>query len=139
MLDQVVQVLLEHGADVTSRDDTHSTPLHLASLNAYPGIVRLLIEHGADVNARDRSRNTPLFLALSSWQLKFMWLLIESDVPVNRRHRSLLPELLDLLASPKRSPLLAALNHEHTKARARARGLTWEREAYFFGVSVKTG
>jgi ankyrin repeat protein len=29
--DETILVLLEHGADVTARDDTHSTPLHLAS------------------------------------------------------------------------------------------------------------
>ena len=62
---QIAQVLLEHGADVTSRDDTHSTPLHLAASNPDLEIVRLLIKHGADVNARNRNNFTPLHLASS--------------------------------------------------------------------------
>ena len=62
---EMIQVLLEHGADMTSRDDTRSAPLHLASSNASPRLVRLLIEHGADVNARDQSHSTPLHLVSS--------------------------------------------------------------------------
>ena len=58
-----VEVLLEHGADLTARDDTHSTPLHLASSKGSPEIVRLLIKRCADVNALDRNRKTPLHLA----------------------------------------------------------------------------
>ena len=61
----IAQVLLEHGADVTLRDDTHSTPLHLAASNPDLEIARLLIKHGADVNARNRSNLTPLHLASS--------------------------------------------------------------------------
>lgn len=60
-----VQVLLAHGADVTARDDTHSTPLHLASSRGTPEIVQLLIEHGADVNALNGNRKTPLHLSSS--------------------------------------------------------------------------
>ena len=61
---EVIRVLLEHGADVTARDGTRSTPLHVASLTRSPQTARLLIEHGADVNAPDRSLNMPLHLAL---------------------------------------------------------------------------
>jgi len=63
---EIVQVLIWHGADVTARDETHSTPLHLASSKGSSGTVKLLIRHGADVNARDRSHSTPLHLAASS-------------------------------------------------------------------------
>ncbi|KAH9056537.1 hypothetical protein EDB87DRAFT_1687340 [Lactarius vividus] len=59
-----VKLLIEHGADVTTRDGSHRTPLHLASswddiygqyLKPYKNyikaeIVQLLIEHGADVS-----------------------------------------------------------------------------------------
>lgn len=60
---KTVQVLLEYGADVTARDDTRSTPLHLALSTGAPEIAQLLIEHGADVNALDRNRQTPLHLS----------------------------------------------------------------------------
>jgi ankyrin repeat protein len=62
---ETIQVLLEHGADVTARDETHTTPLHLAASIESPEIVRLLIQHGADINAPDRNGKMPLHLALA--------------------------------------------------------------------------
>ena len=59
----VVQVLIEHGADVTAQDNNLSTPLHLASSEGNAEIARVLIENGADINARDGSHKTPLHLA----------------------------------------------------------------------------
>jgi ankyrin repeat protein len=61
-----MRLLIEHGADVKAQDETHSTPLHMASSSGIPEIVQLLIEHGADVSGRDRRHRTPLHLA-SSW------------------------------------------------------------------------
>ena len=60
---ETVRVLLEYGADVTARDDTCSTPLHLALRSLK--LARLLIEHGADINAMDGKLKTPLHLASS--------------------------------------------------------------------------
>lgn len=60
------RVLLEHGADVNARDDTHSTPLHLASYMGNGKAVGLLIQHGADVNAQDERQRTPLHRVVSS-------------------------------------------------------------------------
>ena len=74
---EVVRVLLEHGADVTARDGTRSTPLHVASLTQSPQSARLLIEHGADVNAPDRNLKTPLHLALSWVSVKPAQLLLQ--------------------------------------------------------------
>ena len=61
-----VQLLIKHGADVTARNDTHSTPLHLASSKGSAESVDLLIQHGSDVNAKDVNQSTPLHLAASS-------------------------------------------------------------------------
>ena len=60
--------LIRHGADVTARDDTHSTPLHIASSKDKESalFVDLLIRHGADVNALNREGSTPLHVAASS-------------------------------------------------------------------------
>ena len=59
---ETVQVLLEHDADVTARDDTHSTPLHLASSEGSLEITQLLVKYGAAINARDGNGKTPLHL-----------------------------------------------------------------------------
>jgi ankyrin repeat protein len=60
------RVLLEHGADVSARDDSHSTPLHLVSYMGNGKAVGLLIRHGADVNAQDERHRTPLHRVVSS-------------------------------------------------------------------------
>ena len=61
-----MQVLIRHGADVTARDNTQSTPLHLASSKWCAEAVNLLIRHGADVDSRNGNQSTPLHLAASS-------------------------------------------------------------------------
>jgi ankyrin repeat protein len=61
-----VQLLIEHGADVTALDEAYFTALHLASSQGSAAVVQLLIEHGADVAAQDGNHRTPLHLA-SSW------------------------------------------------------------------------
>ena len=60
-----VKLLINHGADVTARDETLRTPLHLAAFSGSTKTVQLLIEHGADVTAQDRRKKTPLHLTFS--------------------------------------------------------------------------
>ncbi|KAN0134304.1 Ankyrin repeat-containing domain protein [Lactarius tabidus] len=60
----VMQLLIQRGADITLRDNLNSTPLHLAALRGGTDSVKLLIEHGADVNAQNKENSTPLHLAL---------------------------------------------------------------------------
>ena len=66
LMTKTVQVLLGLGADVTVRDDTYRTPLHLASSRGLSEIVRLLIEHGTNVNVLDGNYKTPLHV-VSTW------------------------------------------------------------------------
>jgi ankyrin repeat protein len=61
---EVVRILIQHGADVTARDETHSTPLHLAASSAFTGsILRLLLSHGPNVGAKDDRGRTPFQIA----------------------------------------------------------------------------
>lgn len=57
----IVQLLLEHGADVNAYDNDGTTPLHVVD---FVGIAQLLLERGADVNAEDNDGETPLNHAL---------------------------------------------------------------------------
>src|SRR4029453_18323004 len=50
--DEVVQLLLAHGADVNQGDNAGFTPLHLATANGYIESARTLLEAGANPNAR---------------------------------------------------------------------------------------
>ena len=84
----IVQVLIEHGADVTALDNTRATPLHLASSGGSAETMRVLIKHGADVSARNGSRQTPLHLASSSGSTETAWLLLNHGVDVNAQDAS---------------------------------------------------
>ncbi len=59
----VVAVLLEHGADVNAtnkNDHWGTTPLHAAAHANQRAIAELLIAHGADIHATNLNGRTPL-------------------------------------------------------------------------------
>jgi ankyrin repeat protein len=60
---EVARLLVEHGSDVSARDEKGWTPLHSMSLNGRMDLARFLVEHGADVAALDKKGWTPLHLA----------------------------------------------------------------------------
>ncbi|RYP05212.1 hypothetical protein DL765_009909 [Monosporascus sp. GIB2] len=56
----VVQQLLEKGADIEAKDDYGRTPLIVAAWRGYRAIVQQLLEKGADIEAKNSFRGTPL-------------------------------------------------------------------------------
>jgi hypothetical protein len=63
---EILQLLLERGADVNSRTKNGTTPLHTAVLyNRYEAAEKLLGK-GADINAQSASGATPLALATAA-------------------------------------------------------------------------
>ncbi|XP_075791247.1 poly [ADP-ribose] polymerase tankyrase-2 isoform X3 [Pelodiscus sinensis] len=56
----VVEYLLQSGANVHARDDGGLIPLHNACSFGHVEVVNLLLHHGADPNARDNWNYTPL-------------------------------------------------------------------------------
>lgn len=56
----VVEHLLQNGANVHARDDGGLIPLHNACSFGHAEVVQLLLKHGADPNARDNWNYTPL-------------------------------------------------------------------------------
>lgn len=56
---EMANYLISRGANVSARNDTGITPLHLA---AYPEMVELLVRHGADLEAREAGGRTPLHI-----------------------------------------------------------------------------
>ena len=60
---EVVNVLLELGANVNNADHESDTPLHYAVANGNLEMVAKLIEHGADVCARNAYQITPVWIA----------------------------------------------------------------------------
>ena len=82
---EMVQVLLDYGADVNTQNDLFDTPLNFALLDDHqiePKVARLLVEHGADPNRRGYKGFTALHLASKSGQLEIVRLLIEHGASV---------------------------------------------------------
>ena len=59
------QVLLDAGADVNSKDECGTTPLHAAAHTGDVGLVKLLIAHGAKLDATSTTGETPLHWAMA--------------------------------------------------------------------------
>lgn len=77
---QVVQFLIEHGADVTLQTINYHTPLDFAQFcrtkDTY-GIYKLLLEKGADCNVPDLFATTAFHGALSNQNLEIIQLLLD--------------------------------------------------------------
>jgi len=65
---ELVEMLIENGADVDARDVHGYTPLILAIQAGHTDIAKVLVTHGADVNARAASAGgedgAPLYLSI---------------------------------------------------------------------------
>jgi ankyrin repeat protein len=66
----VVNYLVEHGADVNARDADNWTALMMASSTGQSDIVNYLVEHGANVNARGNRGATALSLAYNKGEME---------------------------------------------------------------------
>ncbi|KAF3002348.1 hypothetical protein E8E14_007399 [Neopestalotiopsis sp. 37M] len=62
-LEEVVEHLIDRGADIHGRDSSGRTPLHEAIRSGKQEIAKSLIDHGADVRICDSFGQTPLHVA----------------------------------------------------------------------------
>ncbi|HJO09593.1 MAG TPA: ankyrin repeat domain-containing protein [Verrucomicrobiota bacterium] len=83
--DEMVELLIEQGADVNGKDVGGGTPLGWAAKFGHKEIARLLIAQGADVNAKNYFGWTPLHEAAGVGHNKICELLIEKGADVNAR------------------------------------------------------
>jgi ankyrin repeat protein len=58
---EIIQLLIERGADVNHFDKQKWTPLHIAASYQNLEAVKILIENQADIDAQDKFGNTPLW------------------------------------------------------------------------------
>lgn len=79
---EMVNLLIDKGADINAHSSDGSTSLHVASVLGYKEIVALLIKGGADVNAKDNRDRTPLHLASQGGHIEIVKFLIEKGADI---------------------------------------------------------
>lgn len=83
--DEVVEVLLRHGANVNTKDVDLATPLHLAASRGYTGVLSLLLTSDVEIDARDANGRTALWRAVEAGHLETSKLLLRNFCKVNSR------------------------------------------------------
>ena len=66
---EIVELLINKGANVNSKDFFGVTPLHLAALGGNTEIAKILIENGANINAKNKEGESPLDITQKSFPL----------------------------------------------------------------------
>ncbi|XP_048451367.1 poly [ADP-ribose] polymerase tankyrase-1 isoform X2 [Rhincodon typus] len=82
----VVEHLLQNGANVHARDDGGLIPLHNACSFGHAEVVSLLLCHGADSNARDNWNYTPLHEAAIKGKIDVCIVLLQHGADSNIRN-----------------------------------------------------
>ena len=81
---EVVQALIEAGADVNKATTNNKTPLWIAAETGHAEVVQALIEAEADVNKAHAYGTTPLFIAAQNGHVEVVQALIEAEADVNK-------------------------------------------------------
>lgn len=79
----IINFLLNCGADVNVADDDGNTPLHYAADGEQDSVVEELCKRGADKNVRNTSGQTPLHLAVIQQDLQCVRTLLNKGADVN--------------------------------------------------------
>ena len=56
---EMIEILLQYGADIEALDNKLNTPLHYAAMYNKPDAIRFLIQHGADIHALNTDEYMP--------------------------------------------------------------------------------
>ena len=80
---EIVQHLLEHGAEVNWQSETRGTTLYTSAANFSLDIVHLLLQNGADVNLKGGWHIRPLNVAAYAGAIDIVELLLQQDIEVD--------------------------------------------------------
>ena len=98
---EIIQLLLEHGADVSASTVKGATPLMMAAAGGHIEAVRILGVRDADVNTATRKGWTALHFGAFNGSLSVVQFLLDLGAEVNSRTRD------------GKTPLVLALEREH--------------------------
>ncbi|WP_264688090.1 ankyrin repeat domain-containing protein [Wolbachia endosymbiont (group A) of Sympetrum striolatum] len=84
----VVNALIQNGANVNAEDNFKSTPLHNAARNGHIDTVKVLIAKGTDVNAKDQDGWTPLHLAAYKCHIDIVKVLLKKGADLLLKNNS---------------------------------------------------
>lgn len=79
----VVELLLDHGAQINSRDRSRLTPLHIAVTGQHKDVVALLLSRSARVESKASYDETPLMRAIQANSKDIVTLLLEHGARVD--------------------------------------------------------
>ncbi|XP_019773681.1 poly [ADP-ribose] polymerase tankyrase [Dendroctonus ponderosae] len=84
---QVVEFLLQQGADVHAKDKGGLVPLHNACSYGHYEVTELLVKHGASVNVADLWKFTPLHEAAAKGKYEIVKLLLKHGADSSKKNR----------------------------------------------------
>ncbi|MDR0740187.1 MAG: ankyrin repeat domain-containing protein [Puniceicoccales bacterium] len=82
---EIIQFLLDHGADIEIAEGQEWTALHVAVAHNNTEVVKLLLERGANANAKDENGLTPLYFAWVQGNSEITELLIDNGVEIDNQ------------------------------------------------------
>jgi ankyrin repeat protein len=109
-MDDVVNILLENGADVNFQRNDGATALFIACEMNYRTIVRLLLSYGADVNHRRDNKSTPLFMVCCKGYASIVTMLLIRNADLNICQKDASP-LFSRMFTTSSMPLWQASNN----------------------------
>jgi len=80
---ELVEQLLEQGADVSVRNDYGATPLSQAAIIGNPDVLELLLEAGADANEKGADDQTPIMIIARTGNIAAAKVLLDAGADVN--------------------------------------------------------
>ncbi|KAL8837870.1 MAG: hypothetical protein Q9170_002345 [Blastenia crenularia] len=82
---QIIQVLLDNGADINLQNKIGYTPLHVAATRKHEKVVQLLLDEGADIDAHSEPHGTALYQAVQEGREKVVQMLLSRGANVDTK------------------------------------------------------